>query len=174
MKKSKEKLTMTASIIAFALAILILQSCGNTGPEPPPPAVLIIDTSFKTAGGADLLDPTTPGSFKEKDLKLVTRVIINGETKDVDYNELGTKVFYDDAVKRNIIQISIPTNYNKTPLATYLNLTTNDTDTITYTFSNLGGIYQYKPDSIFYNKKLVWLLAEAKPNSNWQPMTITK
>lgn len=125
-----------------------------------------------------MLDPSVVGSYKEQDLKVVS-IIEEGDVEKeyssgIDYNEIEV---YNDSPNGYYFQLQIPTNTDdpqtyvkRYPKKTYVYLSTTDVDTITYNFTPP----EYIADSIFYNKKLVWLLADSPTDGRWQPITIVK
>lgn len=129
--------------------------------QPPPPQSIYIRTFYKS-GNADLLDPTVPNSFKKNDLKVTSKIKVGGITKEVNYDEGGIEVIWDNDFRMNYFGINVPTSYGKIPIATYVQLSPTDVDTVTYTFN--GTQRHYIPDQIFYNKKIVWDLANAPRN----------
>ncbi len=138
----------------------------------PPPAFIVISTFYKTNGGADLLNPGTPGSFKEQDLSIISKINFNGVIQDISYNTNGVGI-YQDANGFSYIELMVPTNWgSKSPLATYVKLSPSITDTVTYTF--LSPESPSIPDKIFYNKKLAWDIVNANVAGNWPPITIIK
>jgi hypothetical protein len=167
--------------ILISLILLVwpssLQSCENgcagCGSPPPPPAVKVFSAFYRTLGNADLLNPNTPGAYKQEDIHVTSKVDIGGTIKEIDYNELAIKIEYSDVVNRNYFLIAIPTSYNKKPIATHVRLTPSVVDTITYTFTNASIKYPYQPEFIYYNKQLIWELSKVKSDEIWS-LTIVK
>jgi hypothetical protein len=165
--------TFFSSIIVLSLCYL--QSCKDncTGCNPPPPpSFIFISTFYTTSGNADLLDSATPGSFKEKDLKVATTVEQNGILKQLDTTEIPITIEFNNIVRKNYFYLFVPTNYGKNPLSTFIHLSSTITDTLTYTFLDKGR--PYVPDKIYYNKRLVWDVENAPKDGPWPPITIVK
>lgn len=137
---------LVAGILSF--------SCGNS-PQPARPFI-VLRAVYKTGSGQDLLDQNKSNSFKKTDLKVLSKIDYGGTIKEVFFNnnENGIDVYFDDDLKSNYFDLSVPTNADKNPLETFITLSTTDKDTITYSF----GYNRFKnvPDKIFYNKKLIW------------------
>lgn len=150
---------------------LIVLSCMNPGPTPPV-AYISIDTFYKSDKGADLLNSATPNSFKKQDIRIVSKLDQNGTLKEVNYNSAGVDIFVDGNVGYSYIEVTIPTNFGVNPLATFITLSPTVTDTITYSYGQSK--YQYIPDKIFYNKKLVWEVANIPSDGKFPPITIIK
>lgn len=163
-------------ILSIILSLASLQGCKDQcvgcGTPQPPPQVISIPTFYKTSGNVDLLNEYTPDHFKKSDLKVISRVVVNSITKDISYNDSGIDIYWDNNLNRNYFELLVPTSYGKTPIATYVQLSPTDVDTVTYTFN--GTQHPYIPDQIFYNKKMVWDVANAPDNGRWPPITIIK
>ena len=134
--------------------ILSFFSCGNS-PQPSPP-FSVLRAVYKTSTGQDLLDQSKSNSFKTSDIKVISRVDYAGAVKDVSFNndENGIKVYFDNDLKSYYFDLSVPTNADKNPIATFISLSSTVKDTVTYSF----GYNRFKnlPDKIYYNKVLVW------------------
>ncbi len=149
-----------------------LMSCSTPQPGQPPPQTIYVRTFYQSSTGADLLDTNTPNAFKRSDLKVISKMIVNGVTKEIIYEDNGIDIYWDNEVRRNYFGITLPTNYGKTPIETYVRLSANIVDTVTYTFNSKDRLYI--PDQVFYNKKLVWNIANAPTNGLWPPISIVK
>lgn len=150
----------------------LLASCSTPQVGQPPPQIILINTFYKSANGVDLLNQNNPSGYKQKDLKVVSKMEVNGVTKEVIYEDKGIDVFWDDVTQLHYFGLLVPTSYGKKPLETYVTLSATLTDTVTYTFQNQQR--PYIPDKIYYNKKLVWDVATVPSNSTWPPITIIK
>lgn len=151
--------------------LLTLLSCATPQIGQPPPQAIYIRTFYKS-GNSDLLDSTIPNSFKKNDLKVTSKIKVGDETREVSYDEDGIEVTWDNDFRMNCFGIYVPTNYGKTPIATYVQLSPTDMDTVTYTFN--GTQHPYIPDQIFYNQKMVWDVVNAPDNGRWPPITVVK
>lgn len=149
--------------------VLVLVACQKNSLAPPP-AFLSITTFYKTPGGANLLDDGTANSFKKENIKVVSDIEFNGQLKETIYDFGG--VTFDSTTGNTCLEITVPTNYQRTPLRTRVTLAPNLTDTLTYTYEQTA--YQYCPDKIFYNKKLVWDIRDTKSDGKWPTITIIK
>ncbi len=147
-------------------------SCSNPQIGQPPPQAIYIRTFYKSTDGKDLLNSSTTNGFKKSDLKVTSKIEINGSIREVNYDDSGIDVYWDDALRMNYFGINIPTSYAKKPIETYVRLSQSLVDTVTYTFNSKQR--QYIPDQIFYNKKLVWDVVNAPDDGLWPPITIVK
>ncbi len=155
--------------------IFLLGSCKEPVEDNPP--VWIVDTGIRTfiknKNNDDLLDAKTVGRYNQKDLK----VIIPIDRKDGGHL-IDTVAFIDNEIEfdaesnRRFIWILFASNYKQLPLATYLHLSPTDVDTITYEFWRSGSTYQYQPQKLYYNKKLVWEMNEVQTGNEWDPPLI--
>jgi hypothetical protein len=149
-----------------------LASCVTPQVGQPPPQVIQINTYYKSGNGVDLLNQNNPIAYKQKDLKVVSKMEVNGVTKEVIYEDKGIDVFWDNVAQLHYFGLLVPTSYGKKPIETYVNLSATLIDTVTYTFQNQQR--PYIPDKIYYNKKLVWDAATVPSNGTWPPITIIK
>jgi hypothetical protein len=164
----------TASILViFVLPLITAMNCGKPAPQPPD-QFMVIRTFFKSAAGADLLDSSTSGSFKKSEVSIISKVEINGVVKDMNYYAAqGLNFFVDSKSGFYYIELMLPTTYGKTPIETIITLSPSVTDTVTYTFN--GTTYPSFPNQVFYNKVLVWDIANTPATEHlWAPITIVK
>lgn len=161
-----------STLATFLLPLMLAASCSQPAPQPPD-QIIIIRTFYKTGAGVDLLDSSNGGSFKKGDIKIISKVEIDGTVRDVNYYEeepLG--IFLDGQSGSYYIELVLPTNYAKTPVMTLVTLRPSLTDTVTYTY-NLQN--RYVPNQIFYNRDLVWDIVNAPVQEGlWPPITIVK
>jgi hypothetical protein len=169
----------TIQKIALCLWALIIVdnlflACVGPGPEGEPPVgAFKVKMFYKTSAGADLLNPQTQNSFKEKDLKVILKQEANGVVKEVSLDDSGIQVGWDNDARLYYFGMYVPTKWgNRNPIESYVHLSPSLVDTVTYTFFNKRS--PAFPDSIFYNKKMVWLDSNVKPNSNYPPIIIVK
>lgn len=146
-------------------------SCVGCTP-PPPSAVISVPIFYVTNTNVDLLDQAASASFKKNDIKVTTSVEQNGSAKELDPNEVPLSIDYDNSLQKHFFYLLVPTNYQKNPIRTIIRLSTTVTDTVTYTF--LSKSRPYVPDKLFYNKKMVWDVANAPVEGAWPPITIVK
>ena len=160
-------------LLGLAISILFSSffvSCHQVG-QPPSP-MIIIKTFYKTSAGADLLNPGTPGSFKEADIFVRHKIEVKGATQEVTYNHTG--IYVDDQTGFNYIELAVLTNFGKTPFETYVTLSGAVTDTATYYFATAPR-FRNIPDKVYYNKQLVWDATNVKGGEGaWPPITIIK
>lgn len=153
--------------------LCLLASCANPQVGQPPTQVILISIFYKDKNSVDLLNPDMPESFKEKDLKVISKVEVNGVVKEMNYDEGGIETFWDNEKKSYYFFLTIPSSYAKKPLETYVHLSPTIIDTVTYSFS-ISPKFKYVPDRIYYNRNLVWDVINATQNNGWPPITIIK
>lgn len=171
-KNFKYTIIVSSINIQLMVYVCLFGSCIVPHSPQPPRDTNGIRAVYQSVNGEDLLSPKTPNSYKETDLKLVSKIEINGVVKEINYNQDGLKIFWDDELKTNCFIMTLPTNVAQNPIETYVYLTRTDVDTITYDFQNsrLPSIPRY----IFYNKRRVWDVAEAPSEGLLQPIVVTK
>jgi hypothetical protein len=160
--------TNIKSIVCFCL----FGSCIVPHSPQPPPSTNIFRAVYQSASGEDLLALKTPSAYKASDLKVISKLEINGVVKVENYDPDGLKIFWDEELKMNYFKMTLPTNAGKNPIETYVYLTSTDVDTITYDFQNTTK--QYLPRYMFYNKKKIWDVADTPANGLVQPIVVTK
>jgi hypothetical protein len=165
------KITLAQTILIGI--ILSLFSCGGNSPSPPP-AFFVVRATYKTTQGQDLLNQTFSNSFKQSDIKVVSKIESNGIVKEVYYNDddKGIEVYFDDSLKSNYFDLSIPSNSGKNPIETIITLSKTDTDTVTYTYGPTK--FKAVPDKIYYNKKLVWEAVNIPSEGKFPPIIVVK
>lgn len=176
MKTNLHRTLFCKPILSSFSLVFLLSICACENSPMPPRASIVISTFYKTASGADLLNSRTPNAYKEKDLKVISKVEERGVIKLRSYNQDGVDsvgIFIDDQTGFNYIELAIPTKAAVLPLETYIYLSPTKIDTATYTFegSRFG---THIPDKIFYNKKLVWEVSKTPLDGNWPPITIVR
>ena len=57
---------------------VVLLACLGPEPTPPPVGAFKVKMSYKNFGGADLLNPQTPNSFKKENLKVIIKHQMGG------------------------------------------------------------------------------------------------
>ena len=161
------------SLLGLAISVLFPSFFGSCHQVSQPPSpMIIIKTFYKTSAGADLLNPGTPGSFKKADISVKHKIEVKGATQEVTYNH--TVIYVDDQTGFNYIELAVLTNFGKNPLETYVTLSSAVTDTVTYYFATPAK-FQYIPDKVYYNKRLVWDAMNVKGGEGaWPPITIIK
>ena len=165
----------TLFVFVMVLSLLSLQNCKDdcTGCNVPPlPSIILIPTLYTTDGNLDLLDPSVVGSFKENDIKVTTTVEQNGILKELDPSETPIRIGYNNAIRKNYFYLPVPTNANKNPIRTIVQLRQGIVDTVTYSYQ--GKQRPHIPDKIYYNKKLVWEVVGVPDEGSWSPIIIIK
>ncbi|MCX8491184.1 MAG: hypothetical protein ORN54_08960 [Cyclobacteriaceae bacterium] len=166
-----EKLRFDRLFYVFSL-ISFISACATPQVGQPPPSAIFIRTFYKSTAGADLLDQSRTGTFKKSELKIVSRVEVNGISKEVIYGDSGVTVEWDNESRMHYLGINVPTNFKKNPIETYVHLSPTIVDTVTYSF--LGKQRPYIPDKIYYNKKLVWDVVNVPDDGLWPSIIIIK
>ena len=150
----------------------LMASCATPQEDPWFPQAVQVYTYYKTGDGVDLLNQSNPLAYKRDDLKIVSKIEEGGVTKEIMYEGKPIFLFLDNSTQMNYFGISIPTSYGKKPIETYVTLSPTVTDTITYTFKNPQR--PNLPDSIFYNKVLVWVDDIDPKTGVWPTITIVR
>lgn len=171
MKRIINKQFSTTHLLIIFCGFLF-QGCGEGNSPVLPPRVVFFHAYYKNQFGADLLDTQILGSYSEKNLKVISMIEKDGVIKEYNFDAKGITIEYDDSKRKNYFGTWIPTNSGEKPIVTYVYLSSSDVDTITYSFSPTSK-FPFMPDSLFYNKKLMWLQADIHPDT-FQSFTITK
>ena len=162
---------MTTSVRLMCL-LGWLASCATPQVEPPTPQAIQIYTYYKTSAGIDLLNQSNPLAYKRDDLQIVSKIEVNGVTKEIMYEAKPLFLFLNNSTQQYYLGISVPTKYAKKPIETYVTLSPTVTDTLTYTFENPQR--PSIPDKIYYNKELVWIDDIDPQTGLWPTITIIR
>jgi|688.fasta_scaffold977026_1 hypothetical protein len=159
-------------LILIGFPIAIGSGCGNS-PQPPV-TFFVVRTTYKTTTGQDLLNQSLSNSFKQSDIKVISRIDFNGVVKEVYYNEDDRviPVYFDNELKSYYFDLSVPTNAGKSPIETIVTLSKTDSDTVTYTYGPT--IHRSFPDRVFYNKVLVWEAVDIPREGKYPPISVIK
>lgn len=152
--------------------LALLASCATPQVDQPTPQAIPIYTYYKTSDGMDLLNQSNPLAYKRDDLKIVSKIEVDGVTKEIMYEAKPIFLFLDNLTQQYYFGISVPTKYAKKPIETYVTLSPTVTDTLTYTFENPQR--PTIPDRIYYNKVLVWVDDINPQTGLWPTITITR
>lgn len=164
--------------IGLLILLMMLQCCKDHCVgcyPPPPPSAIYFRAFYKNQFGSDLLDTQIVGSYKEKEIKVISIVEKGGVQKEINLDDKGITIDYDAETRRNYLGVWIPTpaGYRGDPIATYVTLSPLDTDTITYTFTAANATPRLYPEYVYYNKQLVWELSKMK-SDEYASMIIVK
>jgi len=150
----------------------LLASCATPQADPWFPQAIQVYTYHKTGDGVDLLNQSNPLAYKRDDLKIVSKIEVDGVTKEIMYEGKPIFLFLDNSTQMNCFGISIPTSYDKKPIEMYVTLSPTVTDTVTYTFQNQQE--PIIPDKIYYNKVLVLNGNIDTKTGKWPTITIIR
>jgi hypothetical protein len=171
LKMDNVQFALQPSMKTRSIPFLLLSLFCGCHPAPvPPDQVIMLRTFYKNSAGDDLLNASVPGSFKKDEIKIISKVEINGVVKDMDYYEQGFGLWVDSQSAFYYMELVLPTSYAKAPIKTLVTLRPSLTDTVTCIYPQ----NDYFPSQVFYNKALVWEKPAAPFVGQWPPITIVK
>ncbi|GHN00893.1 hypothetical protein WSM22_23820 [Cytophagales bacterium WSM2-2] len=138
-------------LVLFSSTVLL--TCTSTGSNPN--LAGIFDIYLKSATNPDLLNPQT-GIYNPSEIKLVEVVESSGKTKEIPVPSESGQYVYNNGTHPGIYFIDYRCSiyvYKSTLKRTLIRFNTSIADTLTFKYSGKTPLY---PDSVFYNKKLVW------------------
>ncbi|HNP78844.1 MAG: hypothetical protein U0289_13620 [Cyclobacteriaceae bacterium] len=155
--------------ILLLLMVFTLTGCPTPAPVPLRPS-FSMPFFYKTSSGADLLNTQTPGSYKQTDLLVTSKVIPEGGSSSQVINLAVPEItiINDAASGYNYFVAELPTEVHRHIVESYVRLTPNLTDTLTYEFRSPDVV-----SKIYYNKGLVWDIANLKQNQ-WMPIIVVR